>query len=57
MKKRKISINANYGWPCGNRSGVIEVPEEEMEDIEEYVHDWVMENITWNWSDITKENE
>lgn len=57
MKFRSISIEANYGWPGGNRSGVIEVPEEEIDDIEEYVHDWVLDNITWNWSDITKENE
>ena len=46
-------INVNYGWPQGNRSGMIEVPEKEMDDVEEYVHDWIMNDITWNWEDIT----
>ena len=46
-------INVNYGWPQGNRSGMIEVPEEEMDDVEEYVHNWVMNDITWAWEDIT----
>ena len=53
MKTRKIMINVNYGWPQGNRSGVIEVPEEKMDDVEEYVHDWIMNDITWIWEDIT----
>ena len=55
MKVRNISIEANYGWPEGNRSAVIQVPEDEMDDVEEYVRDWVMDGITWNWNDITKE--
>ena len=53
MKTRKIMINVNYGWPQGNRSGIIEVPEEEMDDVEEYVYDWIMNDITWSWEDIT----
>ena len=53
MKTRKIMINVNYGWPQGNRSSMIEVPEDEMDDVEEYVHDWVMNDITWAWEDIT----
>lgn len=53
MNTRRIMINVNYGWPQGNRSSVIEVPEEEMDDVEEYVHDWIMNDITWNWEDIT----
>lgn len=55
MKFRNISIEANYGWPEGNRSAVIQVPEVEMDDVEEYVRDWVMDGITWHWNDITKE--
>ena len=55
MKVRNISIEANYGWPEGNRSTVIQVPEDEMDDVEEYVRDWVMDGITWSWNDITKE--
>ena len=46
-------INVNYGWPQGNRSGTIEVPEEKMDDVEEYVYDWIMKDITWTWEDIT----
>lgn len=46
-------INVNYGWPQGNRSGTIEVPEDEMDDVEEYVYDWIMNDITWTWEDIT----
>ena len=46
-------INVNYGWPQGNRSGMIEVLEEEMNDVEEYVYDWIMNDITWTWEDIT----
>ena len=46
-------INVNYGWPQGNRSGVIKVPEEKMDDVEEYVYDWIMNDITWTWEDIT----
>lgn len=53
MNTRRIMINVNYGWPQGNRSSVIEVPEEEIDDVEEYVHDWIMNDITWNWEDIT----
>ena len=53
MKTRKIRINVNYGWSQGNRSGMIEVPEEEMDDVEEYVYDWIMKDITWTWEDIT----
>lgn len=53
MKTRKIMINVNYGWPQGNRSSMIEVPEEEMDDVEEYVYDWIMKDITWTWEDIT----
>ena len=53
MKTRKIMINVNYGWPQGNRSGMIEVLEEEMNDVEEYVYDWIMNDITWTWEDIT----
>ena len=53
MKTRKIMINVNYGWPQGNRSGTIEVPEEKMDDVEEYVHDWIINDITWTWEDIT----
>ena len=55
MKFHNILIKANYGWPEGNRSAVIQVPEDEMDDVEEYVRDWVMDGITWNWEDITKE--
>ena len=53
MKTRKIMISVNYGWSQGNRSGTIEIPEEEMDDVEEYVCDWIMNNITWTWEDIT----
>lgn len=53
MKVHKILIEANYGWPEGNRSTVIQVPEDEMDDVEKYVRDWVMDGITWSWSDIT----
>lgn len=53
MKIHNISIEANYGWPEGNRSAVIQVPEVEMDDVEEYVRDWVMDGITWSWNDIT----
>ena len=57
MKVRNISIEANYGWSEGNRSTVIQVPEDEMDDVEEYVRDWVMDGITWNWEDITNSEE
>ena len=57
MKFHNISIEANYGWLEGNRSAVIQVPEDEMDDVEEYVRDWVMDGITWNWNDITSEEE
>ena len=57
MKNRKIMINVNYGWPQGNRSGTIEVPEEEIDNIEEYVRDWVKDGIVWSWEDITSEEE
>ena len=57
MKTRKIMINVNYGWPQGNRSGMIEVPEEKMDDVEEYVYDWIMNDITWTWEDITNSEE
>ena len=57
MKSRKIMINVNYGWPQGNRSGMIEVPEEKMDDVEEYVYDWIMNDITWTWEDITNSEE
>ena len=55
MIVRNILVEANYGWPEGNRSAVIQVPEDEMDDVEEYVRDWVMDGITWSWNDITKE--
>lgn len=55
MKFHNISIEANYGWPEGNRSTVIQVPEDEMDDVEKYVRDWVMDGIVWSWNDITKE--
>lgn len=53
MKTRKIMINVNYGWPQGNRSSMIEVPEEDMDNVEKYVYDWIMNDITWSWEDIT----
>ena len=57
MKFHNISIEANYGWPESNRSAVIQVPEDEMDDVEEYVRNWVMDGITWSWNDITSEEE
>ena len=57
MKFHNISIEANYGWSEGNRSAVIQVPEDEIDDVEEYVRDWVMDGITWSWNDITSEEE
>ena len=53
MKFHNISIEANYGWPEGNRSAVIQVSEDEMDDVEEYVQDWVKDGIVWSWEDIT----
>ena len=53
MKSRKIMINVNYGWPEGNKSAVIQVPETEMDNVEEYVRDWVKDGIVWSWEDIT----
>ena len=53
MKFHNISIKANYGWPEGNRSAVIQVSEDEMDDVEEYVQDWVKDGIVWSWEDIT----
>ena len=53
MIVRNILVEANYGWSGSNRSAVIQIPETEMDDIEEYVRDWVMDGITWNWEDIT----
>lgn len=57
MKKRKIQVKVNYGWPQARKTIVIEVPEYEMENIEEYVHDVVFDNITWDWEDITHSEE
>ena len=57
MKTRKIMINVNYGWPQGNRSSMIEVSEEDMDNVEKYVYDWIMNDITWNWEDITNSEE
>ena len=57
MKFHNISIKANYGWPEGNRSTVIQVPEDEMDDVEEYVRDWVKDGIVWSWEDITSEEK
>lgn len=56
-KMRKILVNANYGWEGGNRSTVIEIPEDEMQFVEEYVENWVMTDTTWTWEDITRKNE
>ena len=53
MIVRNILVEANYGWPEGNRSAVIQVPEDEMDDVEEYVRDWVKDGIVWSWEDIT----
>ncbi len=39
------------------KTTVIEVPEYEIENIEEYVHDVVFDNITWDWEDITHSEE
>ena len=33
-------INVNYGWPQGNRSGMIEVPEERWEQFEENIKNY-----------------
>ena len=57
MEKRKIQVKVNYGWPQATKTTVIEVPEYEMENIEEYVHDVVFDNITWDWEDITHNEE
>lgn len=57
MKVRNISVEANYGWSEGNRSAVIQVPEDEMDDVEEYVRDWVKDGIVWSWEDITSYEE
>ena len=53
MKVRNILVEVNYGWPEGNRSAVIQVPEDEMDDVEEYVGDWIKDGIVWSWEDIT----
>ena len=37
MKFHNISIKANYGWPEGNRSAVIQVPDDEKDDIKKYI--------------------
>ena len=53
MKVRNILVEVNYGWLEGNRSAVIQVPEDEMDDVEEYVRDWIKDGIVWSWEDIT----
>ena len=57
MKFHNILVEVNYGWPEGNRSAVIQVPEDEMDNVEEYVRDWVKDGIVWSWEDITSEEE
>ena len=57
MIVRNILVEANYGWPEGNKSAVIQVPETEMDNIEKYVRDWVKDGIVWSWEDITSEEE
>ena len=53
MIVRDILVKANYGWPEGNKSAVIQVPETEMDNVEKYVRDWVKDGIVWSWEDIT----
>lgn len=50
---RLVNVNANYGWSGGNRSAIIEIPDEV--NIEEAVKDWVMKGITWNWEVINED--
>lgn len=53
MRYRDIAIYANYGWDTGDRTTVIKVPERDMDNVEEYVKEWVYRDIKYYWTDIT----
>lgn len=54
---RKIFITANYGWEQGNRSIMVEIPEEEINMIEEIVKDFVFSGISYDWEFIDRERD
>ncbi len=56
-KYRTISVEVDYGWPGGTRSGVIQVPDADVNYIDEYIVDWVMKTVTWTWEDITGDRD
>lgn len=62
MAKFKVSVSTNY---VGSTvTDVIEIPDEDLEDlegyerdkvIEEYATDWLWNEIDWGWEEIVAE--